>query len=135
MVYLFHFEGSEMTIQSTLDKYVLLQFKNGLRELQQRLQEVIDKAEKEIRELADLGPLDAVDVSCFNYSKESMVAESSRNRSQLRRVQRALKRIQDGSFGNCAACEESIGLKRLQAVPWADHCIQCQEQFELGRAG
>jgi PAS domain S-box-containing protein len=41
----------------------------------------------------------------------------------------------DGSFGSCAACEESISLKRLQAVPWADHCIQCQEQFELGRAG
>jgi DnaK suppressor protein len=63
-----------------------------------------------------------------------MFAESSRNRAQLRRVQRALERIEDGSFGICAACEESISLKRLEALRWADHCIQCQDQLEMGRA-
>jgi hypothetical protein len=33
-------------------------------------------------------------------------------------------------FGVCAACEDLIGLKRLQAVPWARHCLDCQERFE-----
>jgi hypothetical protein len=49
-------------------------------------------------------------------------------------AQHALERIQDGSFGSCAACKESIRRRRLQALPWAD-CIQYQEQFELGIAG
>jgi DnaK suppressor protein len=127
------FEAKNMTPQLPFDSFVLLQFKTGLRELQNKLQQLIEKTEKEIRELADLGPLDAVDVSCFHSSKESMFADSSRNRNQLRLVQRALERIRDGSFGLCSACEEAIGLKRLQAVPWTRHCIQCQEQFEHGK--
>jgi DnaK suppressor protein len=122
-----------MTPELPLDSPVLLQCKTGLHELQNNLQQLIEKAEKEIREFADLGPLDTVDVSCFNSSKESLFADSSRNRSQLRLVQRALKRIRDGSFGVCAACEGTIGLKRLQAIPWARHCIDCQEQFEHSR--
>ena len=122
-----------MTPQLPFDSFVLLQFKTGLFELQNKLQQLIEKTEKEIRELADLGPLDAVDVSCFHSSKESMFADSSRNRNQLRLVQRARERIRDGSFGICSACEEGIGLKRLQAVPWTRHCIQCQEQFERGK--
>jgi DnaK suppressor protein len=124
-----------MTMDSPFDKYVLLQFKDGLREMQDKLHQVIEKAEKEIKDLADLGPQDAVDVSCFNSSKESIFADSSRNRNQLRQVQRALERLRNGSFGICATCEEAISLKRLQAVPWANHCIQCQEQFELGTTG
>jgi DnaK suppressor protein len=114
---------------------VLLQLEDGLREMQDKLQQVIEKAEKEVKEFADLGPLDAVDVSCFNSSRESIFGDSSRNRNQLRQVQRALQRLRNGSFGICTTCEEAIGLKRLQAVPWTNHCIQCQEQFELGTTG
>jgi DnaK suppressor protein len=122
-----------MTPQLPFDSPVLLQFTTGLHELQNKLQQLIERTETEIRELAELGPLDAVDVSCFHSSKESMFADSSRNRNQLRLVQRALERIRDGSFGVCTTCEGAIGLKRLQAVPWTKHCIQCQEQFERGR--
>jgi DnaK suppressor protein len=124
-----------MTTNSPFDKNVLLQFKDGLGEMQDQLHQAIEKAEKEIKDLADQGPLDTVDVSCFNSSKESIFADTSRNRNQLRQVQRALARLRNGSFGICAICEEPIGLKRLQAVPCANHCIQCQEQFELGTAG
>jgi multiple antibiotic resistance protein len=41
-----------------------------------------------------------------------------------------LERIQSGDFGSCAGCGHAISLKRLQAVPWASHCIQCQERYE-----
>lgn len=120
------------TSHSPFDRYLLLQFKSGLRERQRELQQIIEKAEQEIRALANLGPLDAVDVSCGNSSKESMFDYSIQNRSQLRLVELALERIRSGNFGTCAACEGSIGLKRLQAVPWASHCIRCQQRFEYG---
>lgn len=121
-----------MTRHSSLDKYVLLQFKTGLRERQRELRQGVDKAEREIREFSDSVPLDPIDASCFNSSKESMFARASHYRIQLRRVELALERIQNGSFGTCSACDGGIGLKRLQAVPWADQCIQCQEQSEVG---
>ena len=53
--------------------------------------------------------------------------------SMLENVERSLQAISDGSYGLCAMCEESIAIKRLQAIPWAVHCIGCQEQFEAAQ--
>ena len=48
----------------------------------------------------------------------------------VREVRAALDRIKDGSYGDCFRCEEPIMLKRLKAVPWAEHCISCQKEME-----
>jgi DnaK suppressor protein len=45
----------------------------------------------------------------------------------LRSVTAALSRSEDGSFGVCIRCEAEISPKRLEAVPWAAYCINCQE--------
>ena len=50
-----------------------------------------------------------------------------RNSNRLREVRAALLRIDAGTFGICAGCEEDIHSKRLAAVPWASLCIVCQE--------
>ena len=50
-----------------------------------------------------------------------------RDSALLRAVRAALRRIHDGSFGTCIACEAAISSKRLAAVPWEPRCIRCQE--------
>jgi DnaK suppressor protein len=45
-------------------------------------------------------------------------------------VTEALERIEEGSYGQCVACENEINPKRLEAVPWARYCLQCQERLE-----
>ena len=59
---------------------------------------------------------------------------SSRNLERksllLRNVGAALGRIAKGTYGACLECEEEIGLKRLQAMPWATLCISCQEDAD-----
>ena len=50
-----------------------------------------------------------------------------RSSNRLREVQIALGRMDAGTFGICARCEENINLKRLAAVPWTSFCIVCQE--------
>jgi DnaK suppressor protein len=50
----------------------------------------------------------------------------------LREVMAALARIENGGYGICDACEEEIKPKRLNAVPWARHCLQCQESIDRG---
>ena len=119
-----------MKTNPSLDRSCLLQLANALRERRRQLQQLIENAGKEVRELADAGPCDAMDVSCFSASKESLFVHSSQNRRQLRMIEMALKRIQDGKFGVCAVCDEVIGLKRLQAVPWARLCIECQRRLK-----
>jgi DnaK suppressor protein len=58
---------------------------------------------------------------------------SSQERVMLDAIERALHRVEDGSFGMCVACHREIGSKRLEAVPWALRCIHCQQRVE-GRA-
>jgi DnaK suppressor protein len=55
----------------------------------------------------------------------------ARNSSRLREVRAALGRVDAGTFGICAECEEEINPKRLTAVPWASLCIVCQEAADL----
>jgi DnaK suppressor protein len=120
-----------MTTRISLDKYVVLQFKAGLRELRSELLRTIAVVEQEMRELIE-PTADNIDVSCCHATKESMAARNTQNRRKLKLVELALERIQDGSFGVCTACGGAIGLKRLQAVPSASHCIECQERLEQG---
>ena len=40
--------------------------------------------------------------------------------------------ISEGAFGECLNCGEEIQAKRLDAIPWAPHCIRCQELLEQG---
>jgi DnaK suppressor protein len=53
-----------------------------------------------------------------------------RNSNRLREVRTAPDRIDAGTFGICATCEETISLKRLAAIPWASFCIVCQEALD-----
>ena len=55
-----------------------------------------------------------------------------RDSNRLREVRAALRRMDAGTFGICAGCEENINPKRLAAVPWASLCIVCQEAADRG---
>jgi DnaK suppressor protein len=45
-------------------------------------------------------------------------------------IEAALRRIADGTFGVCVACGDDIPRKRLEALPWTDCCLRCQEIVE-----
>lgn len=119
--------------QTPLATNVILLFESGLRDQQRELAHTIERGQEEIRALAHSGPGDVIDDSFGNACKENMLASYSHNRTLLRKVELALKRISTGDFGICAVCGDTIVLKRLQAVPWATNCITCQEQSEQER--
>jgi DnaK suppressor protein len=50
-----------------------------------------------------------------------------------RDVRAALARMDEGTYGTCVNCEEEIGMKRLNALPWTPLCIRCQEQSDNDR--
>jgi DnaK suppressor protein len=45
-------------------------------------------------------------------------------------IRSALDKIQNGTYGECEVCEEPIGRRRLDAVPWARLCLACQSAAE-----
>jgi DnaK suppressor protein len=57
-------------------------------------------------------------------------ASGQRRAVQLREIEAALRRIDDGSYGNCERCEEPIDPRRLDADPTARLCIDCASNSE-----
>src|SRR5215475_7114462 len=70
---------------------------------------------------------DALDEVQHAAERELAIRNLDRESNLLRNVRGALARIDEGTYGVCLHCEEDINPKRLNAVPWAAFCIQCQE--------
>lgn len=75
---------------------------------------------------------DPVDLAVRNYSKNVMLAVSENESRQVGLINEALERIGDKEYGACQNCENPINPKRLEAVPWARYCLNCQELVEQG---
>ena len=58
------------------------------------------------------------------------IANQQQASAQLRKVERALQRIEVGDYGECQECGEAIVLARLQVQPFAEMCINCQQARE-----
>jgi DnaK suppressor protein len=78
---------------------------------------------------------DDLDQTQFATERDLTVSLLNRDSQMSRRVKGALRRMEDGTYGTCLACEEPISVKRLQAVPWAELCLHCQERSDLTAAG
>jgi DnaK suppressor protein len=74
-------------------------------------------------------PSDEGDLSQQSHEEWIFLNRNTLDLKLLREVQAALRRIQQTTYGVCAACEEPISAKRLAAVPWAKFCVQCQERI------
>jgi len=74
-------------------------------------------------------PSDEGDLSQQSHEEWIFLNRNTLDLKLLREVQAALRRIQQSTYGVCAACEEPISAKRLAAVPWAKFCVQCQERI------
>ena len=48
-------------------------------------------------------------------------------RSELEKINTALERMERNEYGICTVCKKAISAERLEAIPYADHCIDCAE--------
>ncbi|MCL6583456.1 MAG: RNA polymerase-binding protein DksA [bacterium] len=73
---------------------------------------------------------DFADQSSFESDRNFMLRMRDRERKLLAKIDQALERIEDGTFGICDNCGEEIGLKRLIARPVVTLCVHCKELQE-----
>jgi DnaK suppressor protein len=110
--------------------------KLNLKDLKKRLTDerslLIEKLKGNDLSVDDTETPDPVDLAVRNYSKNVMLAVSENETRQLSEIDEALLRISDEEYGNCLNCEKPINPKRLQAIPWARFCLDCQELQEQG---
>ena len=98
--------------------------------LQQEVREVSQRDEREpFRQLAgEVG--DSGDESVATTMIDTDQAAVGRDLDEIRAIDRALERIQAGTYGRCVDCADEIPKERLHANPTADRCFPCQDHFE-----
>jgi RNA polymerase-binding transcription factor DksA len=77
--------------------------------------------------LADQHP---ADMGTETFEREKDVSIRNQVEAELADVERALKRLDDGSYGVCEACGKPIGRERLKAVPGTRFCVKDQARVE-----
>jgi RNA polymerase-binding transcription factor len=106
-----------------------------------KFQELLDEKRKVVLERArqmlsegmvlDANDLpDEMDLASSEYIQSFEFRLRGREKSLLSKLDLALKKIDDGTFGICEICEEPIGKKRLEARPETSLCIKCKEDQE-----
>src|SRR5215471_1404484 len=115
-----------------MEKKKLDVFKRRLEERQRELRQAMSRTAQDGREADVESAQDIADRAANSYNKEFLFHQSNNERQLLQMVDGALDRIREGAFGQCISCGEEINPKRLEAVPWTRHCIECQEKLEKG---
>lgn|GEM_PF-119947 len=113
-----------------MNKTHLKKFKDLLEE---KREEILKRAAQTLSEdmTLDQDDLpDEMDLASSEYLQSFTFRLRGREKVFLDKIQKALDRIEDGSFGNCEECGEEISLKRLEARPETTLCIRCKEDQE-----
>ena len=70
------------------------------------------------------------DMASDSYDRELSLNIASGEQEIIYEIDEALKRIDESEYGKCVLCSKKIPVRRLKAVPYAKHCIQCQSKEE-----
>jgi DnaK suppressor protein len=119
----------------TLAKTTLKKFRAQLEGERQRLASLIEEQQQELEEARmtetsadrspDPGSADAGSMK-FEYEKELSLERNSLD--LLHKVERALVRVDDGSYGFCESCGSEIPIARLEVLPYATMCVTCAKK-------
>ena len=73
---------------------------------------------------------DEIDLASSEYAQSMVFRLRDREKFLLKKIDKAIQRIESGSFGVCENCGEEIAMKRLDARPVTTLCIRCKEEQE-----
>lgn len=113
-----------------LSKKKLSEFKKSL---QGRLTELLDEANeavKNITESTEDTSSDPTDQAVAENDRNRLLRFKDRERKLIRKIEGAINRIDEGTYGECEACGATIGEARLQARPMTTYCIDCATEME-----
>lgn len=101
--------------------------------LEEQRDEILGNARKTLSGEIHLDPDDFPDEIDTASSEMNLAFQGrlrERERGLLNKINAAIERIEDGVFGECVTCGEDISLKRIQARPMAQLCIDCKAEQE-----
>ena len=117
----------DKTAKDPLEKY-----RKRLLVKQEELLHDLSRNRQVTDESVDEQAQDMVDRATSAYTREFAFSLSEADRRTLLLIDQALLRLDQGTYGVCVHCQGNVQEKRLEAVPWARHCLECQELQDKG---
>jgi DnaK suppressor protein len=117
--------GSHVMNKAQLKKFRVL--------LEEKREEILKKARQTLDQdmTLDIDDLpDEMDLASSEYLQSFTFRLRGREKTFLDKINKAIVKIEEGTFGVCEECEEEISLKRLEARPETTLCIRCKEDQE-----
>ncbi|WP_162599903.1 TraR/DksA family transcriptional regulator [Nocardioides solisilvae] len=122
-------EGEERWSKQELDEVLA-----DLHLHRDRLVEIMEAQEQELnglmKDAGDGAGHDQADLGATSFERDHELTLMNSEREMLAQIDRALARIDDGTYGVCESCGEPIGKMRVMAFPRATLCLSCKQREE-----
>jgi RNA polymerase-binding protein DksA len=129
--------ASALVVKEGEESWTKTELKEVLDELhtqREHSHEIIEKQESELtglmRDAGDGAGHDQADMGATSFERDHELTVLSNERDKLAQIDRALARIDDGTYGVCESCGNPIGKMRLMAFPRATLCLTCKQREE-----
>ncbi|QVT80801.1 RNA polymerase-binding transcription factor DksA [Nocardioides aquaticus] len=128
---------ADLVVKEGEDAWTAAEVEEVLTELHQQRehgQGILDDQSEELegllRDSGDGAGHDQADVGASSFERDYELTVLNNERDKLAQIDRALARIDDGTYGRCESCGEAIGKMRLMAFPRATLCLTCKQREE-----
>ena len=115
-----------------MPKKELEKYRRLLQEKKTALLAELAKTKNAEEETTEESTQDIADKAVSSYTREFLYSLNDSERNTVQQIDQALARIEDGTYGFCLNCGNQLSEKRLTAIPWSRHCVDCQELAEKG---
>jgi DnaK suppressor protein len=124
--------ASTATKAARLTKKEMEKYRRLLEDKKASLSAEIAKTRSAEEETTEESTQDIADKAVSSYTREFLYSLTDGERNTLLHIDDAIGRIDESTYGLCINCGQLMTEKRLNAVPWAPYCLDCQELSEKG---
>ena len=131
-------DRQKKTTEEDIRKEEKLRKENLKRHLIRMREDIVTEAKAEIKKFKSGEKkqivetvLDDGDLSFVDLSEDISLKQLSTHRETLIKIDEALRKINEGTYGLCEDCGDEISVERLKIIPFATHCKECQEKKEM----
>lgn len=119
-------EKSEQEKNAVLRRVLINHREAIVKEAKTEISKYITGEKRQLVETA----LDDGDWSVIDLSEDISLKQLTTHRENLLKIDEALRKLKEGTYGKCEDCGEEISEKRLKVIPFAIYCIDCKEKRE-----
>lgn len=116
-----------------MDEGLERKFQTELLRLREKITGILARKARDTRDYASRETLDEADMGNATLSMELELSSRQSLLETLEMIDKALRRIEAGTYDTCEVCRRKIPLERLEAIPYTSYCVECQAKEETQR--